>query len=121
MNEFIVVTFVDAARRVIDVQTLKARSDIKSAQIMPTRFCDRKQAAEFERTIRAVSGLPVATVDRPTPKRKRVLSHYTGEIFPSAAAAARSIGVSTSAMTMHLRDPRRIGALKALYRFERVD
>lgn len=121
MTEFIVVTFSDAAGRVIDVQTLKTRPGVKTAQITPTPFYDRKQAAEFERTLRAVSGLPATTVDRPTPKRKRVLSHYTGEIFPSAAAAARSIGVTTSAMTMHLRNPSKISALKMLYRFERVD
>lgn len=125
MNKFIVVTFADANGRVIDIQTLKTSIDVTNLQITPGLFTDRKQATDFEHTLRIVSGLPTATAPHSGPltrsKRKRVLSHHTGEIFPSAAAAARSIGVTTSAMTKHLRDPASLKELKTIYRFERID
>lgn len=123
--KYLAIVIRDENGKVIDVQNVRtldaacSRSVVAAQSINPH---DEQAASAYLTTLRLVSGLPMAHSAPVTrSSRQRVRCFQTGEIFPSAAAAARSIGVTTSAMTKHLRNPASLKALTAAaYTFERL-
>lgn len=104
MKHFVYVTSTTA--RIIAADTMP--------QIMPYTF-DRKADAEaYRRQLEAHYGFP-PTIDLPKrPGRSRPrLMVYPGEtIYESAAAAAKALGVSASAISQHVNNPYKYQSVK---------
>lgn len=83
------------------VYRLGNRFDIVTADTIFPHALDTRQAAQaYKEQLERHYALPPSR--KPT---KRVKCWQTGDIYPSAAAAAKAFGVSRSAMSQHLKDP----------------
>lgn len=97
---FFVIIALDPNGRPIATKTIETPDNAASVSAqMP--FGSMHAANAYEEQLRAVFGLP--RIENKRGQRKRVKCWQTGEIFPSASAAAKRAGVSTSAVTKHLR------------------
>lgn len=103
MNHFLLI-LKNATGQPCETRIIEAPAS--TAEIAPYVFSSADQIAAYRAQLNAFHGIAAPTTAAP-PKRNRVKHFQTGEIFMSAAAAARSIGVSTSAITQHLRNPAR--------------
>lgn len=101
MHSFVMV-LSNANGRIFDVRIVDAPDNVMSAVFVPTVFTPA-DAANYRRQLLADQGINLA--QQPSSVRLRVKCWQTGEVFKSAAAAARAIGVSASAVKQHLHDP----------------
>lgn len=120
--KYLTITIRDETGKVIDIQNIETLDAACPSEISAGAFANERQASEYLANLRAIYGLPPAQAQQPakTGKRKRVVCCQTGTVYPTAAAAARAYGVSTSAMTMHLRHPEKHGFIKGWHTFERL-
>jgi hypothetical protein len=102
MRHFIAV-ITDQSGKAIDVQKITADIRAAAVHVLPYHFDSEFQAVAYRQQVALQNGLTIAPPAHG--KRKPVKCWQTGEIFPSASAAARAYGVTTSAMTKHLRQP----------------
>lgn len=103
--KYLTIMIRDAAGNVIDIQNIKtvdaATSNVTGAESINSY--NEQAAIDYLNILRTVSGLPTAhSAPSKRSSRKRVKCWMTGEIFPSAAAAARSAGCSTSYMVRRI-------------------
>lgn len=104
--KYLTIVIRDDTGKVIDVQNIRTLDAACSRSVMAAQSInphDERAASEYLTMLRTVSGLP-APHSAPSMRSsgKRVKCHSTGEIFPSAAAAARSAGCSTSYMVRRI-------------------
>lgn len=120
--KYLTITIRDMTGKVIDIQNIKTLDAADPCNISAGGFTNERAASEYLAALRVIYGLPTAhSAPSTRSSRQRVRCFQTGQVFPSAAAAARAIGVTTSAMTKHLRNPASLKTLTpALYTFERI-
>lgn len=100
--KYLTITIADDTGRVVDIHNIKT-PDISTPHVQTNHFTDERAASEYLAGLRVIYGL-TAPHSAPSTRSsgKRVKCHSTGEIFPSAAAAARSAGCSTSYMVRRI-------------------
>jgi hypothetical protein len=104
MKHFICVLKSTTNDKPIEMRLITAASNIGSIEIAPYNFTDEKSARAYLVQLEQHAGIFNTTQQRsPDKKRKSVKNVSSGQIFPSASAAAKSVGVSTSYMTHQLR------------------
>lgn len=104
--KYFVALISDQNGRPIGTATISHDDRAGSVAVMPTPFTTDAAAAAYRQQLAKHYGLPTGRHDsgaQTGSKRQRVKHMMSGEIFPSAAAAARSIGCSTTMMVRHLR------------------
>lgn len=106
-----VYTINDNNNRPIEIRTVIVPNHTGSITVSPVAYDMENAAKAYKSQLEQIYGISQQP-HRTPPKRKRVKSWKTGEIFPSAAAAARNVGVTTSAMTAHLRNPSKSRSVK---------
>lgn len=117
MHHFILVV-TNSRNEPIDVRIIDTPVNAAGAQILPHSFNGNRTSADaYREQLLAHYGL---TIPATQTGRERVSNVTTGETFKSAAEAARSIGVSTSAVTRHMRDYAMYPHVRG-YVFQRLD
>jgi len=109
MKHHLIVTYDDNGKP-MDVTILHG-----SPVIVPHAFDTSQQAKEYQQQLFTTFGLrktPDTARKGPLGPRKSVRCEMTQEVFSSAAAAGRSIGVSASAIKKYLNNPTQKNAPK---------
>lgn len=117
--KYLLTTIYDINGTPLSIKCEKVTTAMNIVITNQLEFSDDRQAVEYVNNLRAIWKLPTIKASR-IGKRKSIRNKKTGETFTSAAAAARSVGCSTSLMVRHLNRPH-VTSNVAGCTFERLD
>lgn len=88
----------------VEIRLISAADNIASIELLPHVMNNDTDAAAYKLQLEQFNGIfSMAQARKPSTKRKSVKDVSTGQIFPSATAAAASVSVSASFMVRSLK------------------